>query len=47
VGHYNLANIFWRTGKVDQAVAQYQEALRLNPHLTQARDRLAQIQQLH
>jgi tetratricopeptide (TPR) repeat protein len=37
VPHFNIANIFAQQGKVDEAAAEYQETLRLEPRFAEAR----------
>jgi len=42
--HNNLANALARAGRLQEAVSSYEEALRLNPQLTAARENLEQVQ---
>jgi tetratricopeptide (TPR) repeat protein len=37
VPHFNIANIFAQQGKLDEAAAEYQETLRLEPRFAEAR----------
>ena len=39
--HYNLASAFWGQGKLDDAIAEYREAIRLNPNDAGAHNNLA------
>ncbi|PKL51374.1 MAG: hypothetical protein CVV42_00560 [Candidatus Riflebacteria bacterium HGW-Riflebacteria-2] len=41
--HYKLAELYFQMAKEDEAVAELQEALRLNPNYKEARQRLSQI----
>lgn len=41
--HTNLAVVFLRLGRVDQARAEFREALRINPQQQEARDALREI----
>lgn len=41
--HYNLASVLESEGKLEDAKSQYQEALRLDPKMTDAQTRLAAI----
>jgi len=40
MGHNNLGNILFQKGQVDEAMAQYQEALEINPNLAVAHNNL-------
>jgi tetratricopeptide (TPR) repeat protein len=41
--HYNLASVYEQMGEKDQARADYQQALRLNPNLWEAQARLSSM----
>jgi superkiller protein 3 len=41
--HFNIANILAQQGKVDEAAAEYQETLRLEPRFAEARRALEGI----
>ena len=41
--HYNLGNAFIQQGNVKDAMQHYEEALRIRPDLTAARDALAHL----
>ena len=40
LAHANLGVAFYQKGQLDEAITQFQMALRLNPHLGPVRDRL-------
>jgi superkiller protein 3 len=40
LAHYNLGNAYSAQGKLDEAVREYQEALRINPNLAEAHNNL-------
>src|SRR6185312_8531360 len=42
LAHNNLGLIFFRSGRTDDAIAQYDEALRINPNSSEAHNNLGQ-----
>ena len=40
IAHNNLGNVLLQKGKVDEAIAQYQQALQINPNYARARNNL-------
>lgn len=45
-GHFGLASILVRTGRYDEAIAQYEEILRMKPHYTGARRSLDRVRRM-
>jgi tetratricopeptide (TPR) repeat protein len=44
--HFNLGSALARLGRYDEAIAEFSEALLLNPDLTEARDAITYIRSL-
>jgi tetratricopeptide (TPR) repeat protein len=42
--HYNLGSFYLISGQAAAAIAEYQAALRIDPHLTAAQNRLSQAE---
>ena len=43
LAHNNLGNVFWREGKISDALGHYEEALRLNPDYAEAHNNLGNV----
>jgi Flp pilus assembly protein TadD len=41
--HYNLAVALERVGKFDEAISQYEQALRIKPDFVEAQENLARL----
>jgi tetratricopeptide (TPR) repeat protein len=44
LAHYNLGSILWLRGRINEAIAQYEQALRIKPDFAEARNALARLQ---
>jgi tetratricopeptide (TPR) repeat protein len=44
VAHCNMGTVLEQAGKVQEAIGHYQQALRINPDLTAAKNGLARLQ---
>jgi tetratricopeptide (TPR) repeat protein len=47
VARFNLGNTFYRTGKISEAMKEYELALQIDPNYGDARDNLTRLQALH
>jgi tetratricopeptide (TPR) repeat protein len=45
--HYNLGVALEKTGRVQEAIAQYERALRIQPDYTEAQNKLAHLRTNH
>ena len=44
--HNSLAYVLWDQGRLDEAIAEFREALRLDPHFTPASSNLAEVERM-